>query len=31
VLLDHPSLIAATLTLMGLGVVWMKRILNFDM
>ena len=30
VLLQHPSLIAATLTAMGVGVLWIRRIVNFD-
>jgi tight adherence protein B len=30
VLLEHPSLIAGMLVMMGLGAAWIRRIINFD-
>jgi tight adherence protein B len=30
VLLEHPSLLAATAAVMGVGVVWIRKIVNFD-
>jgi tight adherence protein B len=29
-LLEHPGLIAAMLGMMGLGAVWIRKIINFD-
>ncbi len=30
VLLDHPSLLAVTAAMMGVGVLWIRRIVHFD-
>ena len=30
VLLEHPSLIAGMVAMMGLGALWIRKIVNFD-